>query len=152
MRFLAIDPGERRLGIAVSDPTGIIAVPVEVIERTGWAKDLARLRRLVELYQITEVVVGRPLTAAGTVGPQARAAARFAERLRAALTVPVTEVDERYTTVAAERSLREGGARRQRRRSRRDAVAAALILQPLLDRMRRNEPLRGSGGGAMLAP
>jgi putative Holliday junction resolvase len=152
MRILAIDPGERRLGVAVSDPTGIIAVPIEVIERAGWAKDLARLQHLVALYQVTEIVVGRPLTAAGTVGPQARVAARFAERLRAALAVPVTEVDERYTTAAAERSLREGGHRRQTRRARRDAVAAALILQPLLDRARRNEPLRGSGGGAMLAP
>lgn len=152
MRILAIDPGERRLGIAVSDPTGLIAVPVEVLERGSWAKDLARLRHLVELYQVTEIVVGRPLTAAGTVGPQAKTAARFAERLRTAIAVPVTEVDERYTTAAAERTLREGGARRQTRRRRRDAVAAALILQPLLDRARRDEPLRGSGGDAMLAP
>jgi putative Holliday junction resolvase len=152
MRILAIDPGERRLGIAVSDPTGFIAVPLEVIERAGWTKDLARLRHLVEIYQVTEFVVGRPHTAAGTVGPQAKTAARFAERLRAAINLPVAEVDERYTTAAAERSLREGGARRQTRRGRRDAVAAALILQPLLDRARHNEPLRGSGGDAMLAP
>lgn len=151
MRILAIDPGERRLGVAVSDPTGIIAVPVEVIERRGWAKDLARLRHLMEIYQVTEIVVGLPLTESGTVGPQARVAARFAERLRASLAVPVTEVDERYSTVAAERSLRESGAGRAARR-RRDAVAAALILQPMLDRARRNETLRGSGGDAMLAP
>ncbi len=151
MRILAIDPGERRLGVAVSDPTGIIAVPVEVIQRRGWAKDLARLRHLMEIYQVTEIVVGLPLTESGTVGPQARVAARFAERLRASLAVPVTEVDERYSTVAAERSLRESGAGRAARR-RRDAVAAALILQPMLDRARRNETLRGSGGDAMLAP
>jgi len=151
MRILAIDPGERRLGVAVSDPTGIIAVPLEVIERRGWAKDLGRLRHLIEIYQVTEIVVGRPLTASGTVGPQARVAARFAERLRTSLAVPVTEVDERYSTVAAERSLRESGAGRAARR-RRDAVAAALILQPVLDRARRDEPLRGSGGDAMLPP
>ncbi len=151
MRILAIDPGERRLGVAVSDPTGIIAVPVEVIERRGWAKDLARLRHLMEIYQVTEIVVGLPLTESGTVGPQARVAAQFAERLRASLAVPVTEVDERYSTLAAERSLRESGAGRAARR-RRDAVAAALILQPVLDRARRNETLRGSEGDAMLAP
>jgi len=152
VRILAIDPGERRLGLAVSDPTGLIAVPLEVIERAGWAKDLARLRHILETYQIVEIVVGLPLTGAGTAGPQARAAARFAERLRSSLALPVTEVDERYSTAAADRSLRETGGRRATRRLRRDAVAAALILQPYLDRARRNEPLRGSGGDAMLAP
>jgi putative Holliday junction resolvase len=151
LRILAIDHGERRLGIAVSDPTALIAVPLEVIERKSWAKDLARLRYLVEIYQVTEVVVGRPLTAGGTVGPQAKAAARFTERLRAALPLPITEVDERYSTAGAARALRDGGRRRSAR-GRRDAVAAALILQPHLDRARRTEPLRGSEGDVMLAP
>lgn len=156
MRTLAIDPGERRLGLAISDPSGTIAMPLEVIERHGWASDLKLLRRRIETYGVEEIVVGRPLTGRGTPGPQAEAAARFAARLREALALPVIEVDERFSTVAAERSLRDGGPRgRQRqardRRTHRDAIAAAFILQPHLDR-RHAEALRGSDEGVMLAP
>jgi len=166
VRVLAIDPGERRLGLAISDPTGAIALPLEVMARAGWARDLAYLRRLIEAQQVGEIVVGRPLTTRGTVGPQAQVAARFAARLREALALPVFEVDERFSTAAAERALREGrrrgsdrrghdrrgsDGRGSDRRARRDAVAAALILQPYLDR-RRAEALRGSGEDVMLAP
>ncbi|HET8679672.1 MAG TPA: Holliday junction resolvase RuvX [bacterium] len=148
VRILAIDPGERRLGLAVSDPTGVIALPLEVLERAGWAADLARLRRVIETHGVTEIVVGRPLTLRGEVGTQARAAARFAARVRAALALPVTEVDERLTTAAAERAVREETPRGSRKRAavtrrRRDAIAAALILQPYLDRRRLTGPLRG---------
>ncbi len=156
MRVLAIDHGERRLGLAISDPSGTIAMPLEVLSRVGWVKDLASLRRVIDAQRVDEIVVGRPLTTHGAVGPQAHAAMRFAARLRETLALPVTEVDERFSTTAAERVLREGGRRsRDRgardRRTRRDAVAAALILQPYLDR-RRAEALRGSGEGVMLAP
>ncbi len=151
MRILAIDPGERRLGLAVSDPSGTIAMPLEVIERAGWARDLDRLRRVIETHHITEIVVGRPLTLRGTIGPQAQAAGRFAARLRSTIALSVTEVDERFSTAAAERAMRQAGSRASQRRSRRDAVAAALILQPYLDRLRTG-PLRGVGGDAMLPP
>lgn len=117
-------------------------MPLEVIERAGWARDLARLRKVIEIYGVTELIVGRPLTTRGDVGPQARDAARFAERLRASLELPVSEVDERFSTAAADRAMREDGRRGPERRARRDAVAAALILQPYLDR-RRDRPLRG---------
>lgn len=149
-RVLAIDPGERRLGIAISDPMGRIALPLEVRERTGWSGDLAYLRKLVETYRVGEVVVGRPLTAGGAVGHQAESAARFALRLRAALWIPVVEVDERFSTAGADRAMREGGAAGRQRRRQRDAVAAALILQPYLDR--RRGPLPGSDEGVMLPP
>lgn len=133
---MAIDHGERRLGIALSDPSGVIALPFEVLERSGWSKDLAHIRQLVETYGVGEIVVGRPLTARGEVGAQAQSAARFAARLRGSLKVPVREADERFSTAAADRSMREAGVRSGRRRARRDAVAAALILQPYLDRRR----------------
>jgi len=152
VRVLAIDPGERRLGLAVSDPTGVIALPLEIIERAGWASDLDRLRRVIHTHEITEVVVGRPLTTRGTIGPQAQVAGRFAARLRSALALPVTEVDERLSTAAAERAVREAGRGASRRRTRSDAVAAALILQPYLDQRRRGGPLRGPKGDAMLPP
>lgn len=152
MRVLAIDPGERRLGLAISDPTGAIATPLEVLTRTGWARDLARLRALIDSYQVGEVVVGRPLTTRGTVGPQAEVAARFAALLRASLAVPVVESDERFTTAAAERSLQESGRRGPERRARRDAVAAALLLQTYLDRRRSSGALRTPGEDVMLRP
>ena len=143
MRILAIDPGARRLGLAISDPSETIASPLGVIERSAWKADLQRLRKIVEDSAVGEIVVGRPLTMRGEVGAEAREAERFAARLRAALSVPVVEVDERFSTVAAERAMRDAGSRAAQRRARRDAVAAALILQPYLDRRSRVDPLRG---------
>jgi putative Holliday junction resolvase len=151
-RILAIDPGERRLGLALSDPTGKIALPFAVRRREGWAADVAYLRSVIAAHDVTLVVVGRPLTGRGTEGPAAREAARFASRLRGALAVPVHEVDERFSTVGADRALRESGRRGRQRRGYRDAVAAALILQPYLDRRAAAEPLRGPNEGVMLAP
>lgn len=143
MRILAIDPGARRLGLAISDPSETIASPLGVIERSAWKADLQRLRKIVEDSAVGEIVVGRPLTMRGEVGAEAREAERFAAKLRAALSVPVVEVDERFSTVAAERAMRDAGSRAAQRRARRDAVAAALILQPYLDRRSRVDPLRG---------
>jgi putative Holliday junction resolvase len=113
---------------------------------------VAYLRSVIAAHGVVAVIVGRPLTVRGTEGPAAREAARFAARLRAALTVPVHEVDERFSTAAADRALRESGRRARQRRGRLDAVAAALILQPYLDRQVAEEPLRGSSEGVMLAP
>jgi putative Holliday junction resolvase len=143
VRILAIDPGARRLGLAISDPSEMIASPLGVIERSAWKADLQRLRRIVEDSAVGEIVVGRPLTMRGEVGAEAREAERFAAKLRTALSVPVVEVDERLSTVAAERAMRDAGSRAAQRRARRDAVAAALILQPYLDRRSRVDPLRG---------
>jgi putative Holliday junction resolvase len=146
VRILAIDPGSRRLGLAISDPSETIASPYGVIERSAWKTDVRHLRKIVADSEVGEIVVGRPLTTRGEVGAEAREAARFAEKLRAAVSVPVVEVDERFSTVAAERTMRDAGSRAEERRARRDAVAAALILQPYLDRRRRgaqSHPLRG---------
>ncbi len=140
-RVLAIDPGERRLGLALSDPTATIALPFAVRRREGWSADLAFLRTVITQHDVEVVVVGRPLTLRGAEGPQAKEAARFAARLRGAIGIPVHEVDERLSTAGAERALRARGAGAAARRERRDAVAAALILQPYLDR--RPRPTRG---------
>ncbi len=135
-RTLALDVGERRIGVAVSDPDGVIAQPLRVIERRGERADLARIAALVSEEAAGRVVVGLPLTLAGEAGLAARRVERFIEQLRKALAVEVVAADERLTTAAAERSLLEGGLRRERRRRVRDAVAAALILQGYLDRRR----------------
>lgn len=135
-RTLALDVGERRIGVAVSDPAGIVAQPVLVIERRGWTADLARLRALVAEYGVARVVVGYPVTLANRRGPQTRRVDRFVERLRSALPVAVETWDERLTTAAAERILLAGDVSRARRRAVRDAVAAAVLLQGYLDRER----------------
>jgi putative Holliday junction resolvase len=139
-RTLALDVGERRVGVAVSDPAGIVAQPLLVIERRGWAADLARLRTLVAEYRVSRIVVGYPLTLANRRGAQTRRVDQFVERLRAALPVAVETWDERLTTAAAERILLGGDASRARRRAVRDAVAAAVLLQGYLDRERGRAP------------
>jgi putative Holliday junction resolvase len=151
VRILAIDPGERRLGFALSDPSGTIASPLEVYTREGWTKDLARVRALADAHQVTTVVVGCPLTLRGEASAETRRAAAFASRLRDALEIPIVSVDERLTTAAADRALRESGQRASVRRRSRDAIAAALILQTYLDRARA-EPLRPQDEDVMLAP
>lgn len=135
-RTLALDVGERRIGVAVSDPAGIIAQPLLVIERTGGPTDLSRIAAIVREQGVDRLVVGYPLTMAGERGTQAQRMDRFIARLRGVLSVEVVAADERLTTAAAERSLLEGDVRRGRRRQVRDAVAAALLLQGYLDRRR----------------
>ena len=151
MRTLAIDHGERRLGFALSDPTGTIASPLEVYTRQGWAKDLAHIRAHVDAQAVTTIVVGCPLTLRGEHGAESRRATSFADRLRDALKITVVTADERLSTSAADRAMREDLQRPSARRRARDAVAAALFLQTYLDR-RRVEPLRPQDEGVMLAP
>jgi putative Holliday junction resolvase len=137
MRVLALDLGGRRIGVAVSDPSGTVARPVGVVERRSRAEDFAAIARLVAEYGAERVIVGRPLTLRGEVGPQARWAEAYAQALAEALPVPVELWDERYTTVAAQEILetvRRPGKRRRRRDV--DAVAAAVLLQGFLETRR----------------
>jgi putative Holliday junction resolvase len=130
MRVLALDVGERRVGVAVSDPTGTLATPHGVIHRRSKAQDFAAVARLVTELGAERVVVGLPLSLSGDVGPQARRVMRYAQALARALPVPVELYDERYSTVTADELLAEGG--RKRRRTPIDAAAAAVILQEYL--------------------
>ena len=130
MRVIALDVGERRIGVAVSDPTGTLATPHSVIHRRSKAQDFATVARLVAESQVERVVVGLPLSLSGDVGPQARRVMRYAQALARALPVPVELYDERYSTVTADELLAEGG--RKRRRTPIDAAAAAVILQEYL--------------------
>ncbi len=144
MRILALDLGERRIGVAVSDPTGTVARPVGVVERKSRAEDLAAIGRLVAEYGVGRVIVGRPLTLRGEAGPQARWVEAYARALAEALPVPVELWDERYTTVAAQEILET--TRRPEKRRRRgevDVVAAAVLLQGVLEtrRERENDPV-----------
>jgi putative Holliday junction resolvase len=134
MRVLGVDVGSHRIGVAVSDPTGMIAQSLVVIPRTGWRAVASEIRRLAQEYSVERVVVGLPLRMDGTEGDAAREAKAFAQRLRGVLDVPVVMQDERLSTAEAERALVAQEVRREKRRKRRDAVAAALFLQTYLDR------------------
>lgn len=135
-RILGLDVGTKTIGVAVSDPLGYTAQPVETVRRRGTAADLAELRRLVDLYNAERFVVGYPLSMKGVPGPQARFVEDFVEHLRT-LGLPVDMVDERLTTKQAADALIETGMRREKRKAVIDQQAAILILQGYLDRQRR---------------
>lgn len=135
-RILAIDLGTRRIGVALSDPTGTIAAPLETITPAGERRAAERVADLCRSHDVAAVVVGWPRNMDGSRGPAARQAEAFAERLRTVLTVPVELWDERLSTAAAERTLIEADVRREERRRTRDRVAAAVILQGYLDAQR----------------
>jgi putative Holliday junction resolvase len=135
-RVLAIDLGQVRLGLALSDPLGITAQPLGTVERSGSPRaDLARVAALVAERHVTTVVVGLPLHLSGEEGVQAAHAREFAARLAARLArdVEVRLWDERLTTVEAERMLIAADVRRSRRKRIVDTIAAVLILQSFLD-------------------
>ena len=127
MRVLALDHGEARCGVAVSDPTGELVTPLEVVERPDTRRGLAALAALVREREAELVVVGLPLTLAGEEGDQARAARAFAERLAGAITVPVELHDERLTTRMADRTGGDAAA---------DSRAAAHLLESWLQARR----------------
>ncbi len=136
MRVLALDVGDRRIGVAVSDPTGVLATPLLAVDRADPASELNELLRLIDQHEASEIVVGFPRTLQGDVGPQARKVRRFVASLSERTDVPVATVDERLSTVQAERMLSESPGRGSRDRGRVDAAAAAVILQSYLDSQR----------------
>lgn len=134
MRVLAVDPGSRRVGIAVSDPTGTIAQPLPTVAAEPYETLVSRLAALAGEKEAARIVVGLPRRLDGSYGPEAKAARELAAALRHASGLPVELVDERLTTVAAERAMISGGMKRAKRRATIDGVAATLLLQSHLDR------------------
>lgn len=131
-----MDVGTVRVGVAVSDPDGILATPLATLVRDKG--DMPEIGRLVREHQAVEVIVGLPVTLAGTEGPSALAARSYADHLgRIVAPVPVRLADERMSTVAATRRLSERGVRGRRRRAVVDQAAAVEILQSWLDMQRR---------------
>lgn len=136
-RILAIDYGERRIGVAVSDPTGTIASPLTtLVRRAGKRPPWAELARLVEEQEVEAFVVGLPLDLAGEEGAWAAEVREFAAQLQRRHDLPVHWVDERMSSVQAERAVRGIGLKRSDReqKERVDAAAAAIILQAFLRR------------------
>lgn len=142
-RILALDVGERRIGIAISDPEGRVAVPLRILESRGEESDVRTIADLARAEGAEALVVGHPISMDGTVGPQARLVEAFADRLRTASGLPLELWDERLSSVQAGR-IHPGSRRRGRKGARRpapaDDIAAAIILQSYLDRHRSGEP------------
>jgi len=143
MRILAVDPGTKRVGLALSDPTATIASALVTVEADPSETLAARLAAIAAAQEAERVIVGLPRNLDGSRGPAAAAAERLATDLRKASKLPVETVDERLTTVAADRSLLAAGATRRERRLAVDRVAATLLLQGYLDRMKSDKRRAG---------
>lgn len=132
-RLIALDIGERRIGVAVSDPTGTLARPLTTVHRASRQEDFQTIKELVQEHEADRVIVGLPVSLDGTEGPQARKTRRYADRLAEILPVPIAYWDERYSTEAAAEILQGRRRRRRRMREEIDTMAAAVILQSYLD-------------------
>ena len=135
MTILCLDVGDRRIGLAVSDPGNLLASPLGAIRRTRRGSDVDAVLVHARERHADRVVVGLPLSLNGRVGPQARKVANFIEALRRRTDLPIHSVDERFSTAEAERLLRQAGVEPSREREKVDAAAAAVILQEYLDRV-----------------
>lgn len=140
MRYLGLDPGTVRLGVALSDSHASLALPLETIPRDAEGADLRRVAALVVERGVDKIVVGLPLTLAGETGPAAEAVNQFVAALREVVPVEVVTWDERLTSAQAERDMAAAGLTSRDRRGRVDALAAALILQSYLDAHAQREP------------
>jgi len=134
-RVLGIDLGQARTGIALSDELRMLAHPLETIATSSVAKVARRVQQIVAEKKVDCIVVGWPRNMNGTVGPAAEIAQEFVDTLRSLVTCQVVTWDERLSTVAAERALREAGKKTRDTRGIRDQVAAQIILQGYLDRL-----------------
>lgn len=133
MRYLGLDVGDVRIGVALSDESATIATGLETLERVGPKKDLKAVAELVRTHEATELVVGLPKRLDGTIGVQAQKVLDFMEGLRRHVKVPVVAWDERFTSAIAQQALIEGEVSRKNRKGSVDKVAAILILQNYLD-------------------
>lgn len=133
MRYLGVDLGRARIGLALADDVLRTARPLRMVERRSEADDLGAIREIAREWEVERAIVGLPLNMDGSEGPAARHARAFAGRLSAALGVPAELFDERLSTFEAETRLRDRGFSAKDRRSLVDAEAAAVILQGWLD-------------------
>jgi len=136
-RVLGVDPGERRVGLALSDPLGLTAQPLELLTVAKPEETAPALARIVAEREVGEVVIGLPRNMDYSLGPAAQRSLALVEQLKALVSVPVKTWDERLTTRLADQSFRERGLTRKQRDQRRDVTAAQLLLQSYLDAQKR---------------
>lgn len=144
MRALALDVGDARIGLAISDPSGIVCLPVEALVRGEDSDDIAAVIDLAQREGVETIVVGLPLSLDGSHGPAARKMRRFTSALRRSADIPVESYDERFTTTEAENRLRQAGFEPSKDRARLDSMAAVIILESFLA-ARANRAGRSSG-------
>jgi putative Holliday junction resolvase len=142
MRTLGLDLGDRRIGVAISDPQGLLAVPLTVVNNEGEDATIANIVKLAEQYEAEQVVIGLPYSLNGNLGQQASKVTAFARNLSQHTRADIQLWDERLSTKAADRLMSEAGTRRNKRKQQRDALAAAFILQGFLDSLREGEQCR----------
>ncbi len=133
MRYLGVDPGKKRIGLAISDPGGTIATPLKILQRQSLQQVLRDVASLCRQEEVGTIVVGLPLNMDGTRGPAAQDAEQLASHLAQATGLAVQLWDERLSSVSAERSMLDADLSRSMRRRRIDKVAAQIILQGFLD-------------------
>jgi len=135
-RLLGLDVGTKTIGMALSDTTWLVASPMDTIRRTRFANDATRLVAEIERHGVGGIVVGLPVSLDGSEGPRAQGVRQFARNLLARIDRPLAFWDERMSTAAVEREMIAADLSRQRRAEIIDKVAAAYILQGMLDRLR----------------
>ena len=130
---MALDIGDSRIGVALSDPLEMLASPLTIIKRLNEASDIQNIVNLVNENKAGRLIVGLPLSLSGEAGMQAQKVKDFAEKLASVLSIPLEMVDERFSTVTAREYMRETSKKKDRFKKKDDAVAAAVILQSYLD-------------------
>ncbi|NLW25547.1 MAG: Holliday junction resolvase RuvX [Clostridia bacterium] len=135
MRVMGLDIGDKRIGISISDPLKITAQGLQTLERTSLEKDIQYLLELMDEYEVEKLVVGLPKNMNGTLGPQAQKVKEFIDHLVKARDINVIFLDERLSTVTAEKTLIAGDVSRKKRKKVVDKLAATVILQSYLDRI-----------------
>ncbi len=133
MRVLALDYGDSRIGVAISDELGITAQPLKTIKNKNFSQVADEIKKLIEKYNVKEVIVGLPLHLNGGAGERAKITREFAEKLSDEICVPLFFQDERLSSAEVENVLLEADLSRQKRRQKRDKLAASLILRIYLD-------------------
>ena len=133
MRILALDVGEKNIGLAISDKLGLIAQGLPTLRHQTKDEDISAIANVLKVHHVTEVVVGMPVNLDGSLGKKAQEVAVFLEDLKKKITLPIKVWDERFTSVQAEKVLLEAGLSRKKRKRKIDQLAARLILQNYLD-------------------
>lgn len=139
MRIMGLDVGDKRIGVALSDPEEILATPLTIITRSEDIADIATITNMVNRNQVSRIIVGLPRNMDGRLGQQAEKVQAFATNLVRYTRVPVEFRDERLTTVQAKKLKRTAATRKTKEKTREDAAAAALILQGYLDEGKETE-------------
>jgi putative Holliday junction resolvase len=133
MRLIALDVGDKRIGVAMCDPDRILASPLTTLIRQTKDTSLDEILQIARENDVAEIVIGIPYSMSGRVGPQARITMDYADSLADKTDLPIHRIDERLSSVQAERMIRESGGRPSENKGKIDSVAAAIILQAYLD-------------------